>query len=127
MRKKTNTLESLKGEVMFRAINDYIARLNIQTDQEVYDAMNEFLSKAKTVSGYCINVNYNRYIVDIKLKKYSVTAADSLYRKFEMATAYPYSHISVRYNEDSRVRYRYVTCKENKAGVYMDVIISQDS
>lgn len=109
---------------MFRAVNDYIAKLHIGTDSEVYDKMTDFLTKDKKVDDFNINENYNRYIVDIKVNKYSVEMADELYRRFVMAVSYPYSHISVRYNEDNRVRYRFVTCKENKSGVYMDVIIS---
>ena len=110
---------------MFRAVNEYMAKLSIVTDEEIYAAMDTFLSKSKKVESFCINVNYNRYIVDIKMNKYTVAAADALYRKLVEATAYPYSHVSVRYNEDSRVRYRFCTCKENKDGVYMDIIISQ--
>ena len=110
---------------MFRAVNDYMAKLNIVTDDSVYQKMTEFLDKSSKVESFCINVNFNRYIVDIKMKKYSVDNADKLFRKFVEATAYPYSHVSVRYNEDSRVRYRFCTCKENKDGVYMDIIISQ--
>ncbi len=110
---------------MFRAINDYMAKLNITIDDDILRTMNEFLDKEKRVDNFCINVNYNRYIVDIRLKKYSVDSADEVFRSFVSATAYPYSHITVRYNEEERVRYRYCTCKENKSGVYMDVIISQ--
>lgn len=110
---------------MFRAINEYMAKLNIVTDEDLARLMNDYLAKQKNIDNFSINVNYNRYIVDIRMKKYSVNSADKTFRKFVSATSYPYSHISVRYNEDERVRYRYVTCKENKNGVYMDIIISQ--
>ena len=110
---------------MFRAINEYMAKLNIVTDADLARQMEEYLAKQKAVDNFSININYNRYIVDIRMVKYSVNSADKLFRKFVAATAYPYSHISVRYNEEKRVRYRYVTCKENKNGVYMDVIVSQ--
>ena len=109
---------------MFRAVNDYLAKLNIVTDPSLYDAMEDFLKKTKTVVDYSININYNRYIVDIKLDKYSISRADKFFRRFEAAVAYPYSNISVRYNEVNRVRYRFATCREDKTGVYMDIIIS---
>ncbi len=109
---------------MFRVVNEYMAKLSIITDDSVKASMDEYLSKCELVDNYCININFNRYIVDIRMKKYSVDNADKLFREFVSATAYPYSHISVRYNEDVRVRYRLCTCKENKEGVYMDVIIS---
>ena len=112
---------------MFRVVNEYISKLNIATDSEVYDRMEAFLKSKAQVVDYSINVNYNRYIVDVKMKKYTVGSADKLYRSFEAAVCYPYSHISVRYNEENRVRYRLVTCREDKHGVYMDIIFSDYS
>ncbi len=109
---------------MFRIVNDYLSKLNIVTDPDIYDALKKFLDKSKSVSNYSINENFNRYIVDIKLSKYTVILADVFYRKLEAAIAYPYSHISVRYNEENRVRYRFASCQEDKTGVYMDIIIS---
>ena len=111
---------------MFRVINDYMSKININTDDEMYSVMKDYLDESELIKRYSINVNFNRYIVDIKLHKYSVEASDQMFREFVSITAYPYSHISVRYNEGSRVTYRYVTCKENKSGVYMDIIISED-
>ena len=108
---------------MFRAVNDYLAKLNIRTDDDIRSTMEKFLVRQKSVKDFSINVNYNRYVVDITLNNFSVKRADTFYRKFEAAVTYPYSHISVRYNEDSRVRYRFATCRENKDGVYMDIII----
>ncbi|MBO4863014.1 MAG: hypothetical protein J5517_01475 [Eubacterium sp.] len=110
---------------MFRVVNEYISKLNISTDPEIYEKMETFLKSKAQVTGFSINVNYNRYIVDVKLKKYTVAIADKLYRSFEAAVCYPYSHISVRYNEENRVRYRLVTCREDKRGVYMDIIFSE--
>ena len=109
---------------MFRAVNEYMAKLNITTDAAAYEKMAEFLADDKRIAKNCIKVNYNRYIVDIRMNEYSVDAADKLFRDFVAATAYPYSHITVRYNEEKRVRYRYSTCNEDKTGIYMDVIIS---
>ena len=54
---------------MFRAINEYLAKINVVTDQSMYEAMSSFLEKTKLVDNFSINVNYNRYIVDIKMKK----------------------------------------------------------
>ena len=78
---------------MFRAVNDYMAKLNIVTDDAVRDKVQDFLDKSSKVDNFSINVNYNRYIVDIRMTKYSVSASDKLFRKFIEATAYPYSHI----------------------------------
>lgn len=109
---------------MFRAINEYMAKLNIITDDSIKNLMDEYLSKNDHILNYSINVYYNRYVVDIRIKDYSVELADVIFREFVLYTAYPYSHVSVRYNEGKRVRYRYVTCKEDKTGVYIDFIVS---
>ena len=109
---------------MFRAINEYMAKLNIVTDDGIRCLMDGYLSDNEDIQNYSINVYYNRYVVDIHLKDYSVDRADKMFREFVFETAYPYSHVSVRYNEGKRVRYRYVTCKEDKTGVYIDFIVS---
>ena len=109
---------------MFRAINEYMAKLNIITDDSVRDLMDDYLGNNDLILNYSINVYYNRYVVDLRIKDYSVEFADDIFRNFVLKTAYPYSHISVRYNEGKRVRYRYVTCKEDKTGVYIDFIVS---
>ena len=108
---------------MFRAVNDYLAKINIVTDSVIRDAAAGFLEKSESVDSFTINESVNRYIVDIRMVKYSVDLADKLFREFISAVAYPYSHISVRYNEEARVRYRFASCKEDKTGTYMDVII----
>ena len=108
---------------MFRVINEYMSKLNINTDDEIFEKVEAFF-KDEEVKSHSVNISFNRYIVDIHLVDYSIDIADGMFRRFVDATAYPYSHITVRYNEKNRVRYRYVTCKENKNGVYMDVIIS---
>ena len=109
---------------MFRVINEYLAKVNIDTDDELKDKIEDFMSKDKNVKKFCINENFNRYILDIKLEKFSVKKADTDFRKLINAIAYSYSHMSVRYNEGDRVRYRFVTCKEDKSGVYIDIIYS---
>jgi hypothetical protein len=109
---------------MFRAINEYMAKLNIITDDSIRNLMDEYLGKNDHILNYSINIYYNRYVVDMRIKDYSVELADNIFREFVFYTAYPYSHISVRYNEGKRVRYRYVTCKEDKTGVYIDFIVS---
>ena len=108
---------------MFRAVNDYLAKIQIVTDNGIREAASDFLDKSESVDSFTVNESFNRYIVDIRMVKYSVENADKLFREFISAVAYPYSHISVRYNEEARVRYRFASCKEDKTGTYMDVII----
>ena len=40
---------------MFRAINEYLAKINVVTDQSMYEAMSSFLEKTKLVDNFSIN------------------------------------------------------------------------
>ena len=42
---------------MFRAVNDYMAKLNIVTDDAVRDKVQDFLDKSSKVDNFSINVN----------------------------------------------------------------------
>lgn len=109
---------------MFRAFNEYIGKINLILDQTLIDRLIESVQDDENTKNVTVNVSFNKYIVDIRLNDFSVELADRLFRKLVCETAYPYSHISIRYNENTRVKYRFATCKEDKNGVYMDVVYS---
>ena len=109
---------------MFRAFNEYLGRINLVLDQNVVDKGVDMTHDDENTVSVTVNVSFNKYIVDIRLKEFSVELADQLFRKLVTESAYPYSHISIRYNENTRVKYRFATCKEDKSGVYMDVVYS---
>jgi len=110
---------------MFRVVNEYISHVNLITDTELESRLRDFLGELTELRKYSLNSVYNRYVLDIRLKKFSVELSDKLYRDIERVAAYSYSHISVRYNEGDRVRYRFVTCRESRDGVCMDVIFDK--
>ncbi|MCR5147719.1 MAG: hypothetical protein K6C35_02000 [Eubacterium sp.] len=109
---------------MFRIINQYLANVNINTNPEIKSKVDIYLHDREDIEKYCINENFNKYIVDIRMKNFSVDNADMLFRDFITHISYAYSAMHVRYNEGVRVRYRYVTSKEDKSAVYMDIVIS---
>lgn len=109
---------------MFRVMNEYLSKVQLVTDRSMQEVMERFLKDSTKVEKSCINLNYNKYIVDIKLSAFTVEQADVCFREFLTAVAYPYSAMWVRYNEGKMVRYRFVTSKEDKQAVYMDVIFS---
>ncbi len=109
---------------MFRVINDYLSKVQLFVSQDIYDKMNTLLKDNKKIAKYSINVSFNNYIVDITLKKFSVEVASQEFKAFSQAMEYEYSSMYVRYNEGDRVRYRFVTTKEDKKAIYMDVIFS---
>lgn len=109
---------------MFRVINDYMEKVKLQSDDRIRGMFEEYLKNCSSVEKYTISVNYNRYVIDVRLKNFSVEKAAKLFDGFNSAVAYPYSALHVRFNEGKCVRYRFITCKENKEGYYCDIVIS---
>lgn len=109
---------------MFRVINEYLNKITLKSDNEIFEKISEAVKGIKEVQKYTVTVNFNSYVVDIKMKKYTVQGASRVFEALTGTVAYPYSSLHVRYNEGSCVRYRFVTCKENKEGIYCDIVIS---
>ena len=109
---------------MYRVMNDFLAKVNLKLDERFAQKADLFLADLPEVEKYCINVNYNKYVVDVHLAKFTVEEADEIYCALVKVVRFPYSHMSLRYNEGNCVRYRFVTCSETKEAVYMDVILS---
>lgn len=111
---------------MFRVMNDYMKEIKLQVSEQFYNTIKECLENSPAVASYCITVNFNRYIADIKLKDYSIEEAGSVYQTLAGCIACPHSEFSVRYNEGRAVRYRYATCNENKEGYYCDIVFGPE-
>ncbi|MBR1507372.1 MAG: hypothetical protein IJ619_05170 [Eubacterium sp.] len=109
---------------MFRVINDYLSKVQLSVDNDTYNRMDRYLKDNKKIKKHSINVSFNNYIVDITLSKFSVEEASKEFKNFSEFMTYDYSSMFVRYNEGDRVRYRFVTCREDKKAIYMDVIFS---
>ena len=109
---------------MFRVMNEYLAKVRLEIDQRFSRQVDLFLSDRKDVTKYCINISYNKYVVDVHLKKFTIETADRLFFDLTARIAFPYSHMSLRYNEGTQVRYRFVTCNEEKQAFYMDLVLS---
>lgn len=109
---------------MFRVINEYLGKVNLQANDEIYGLIKNCLDECKNVKLHTVTVNFHRYVVDIKLKKYSVEEAVKVFNYFNNIVSYDYSSMHVRFNEGKCVRYRYITSKEDKNAFYCDIIIS---
>ncbi len=109
---------------MFRLMNNYMREINLVVNADTKAMMDTVLRKSDLIEHFCITINFNRYIVDIKLKNYSVQEAKMHFDDFSNNIKYPYSDMTVRYNEGKLVRYRFASCKENKEGFYCDIIYS---
>ena len=109
---------------MFRVFNEYIKNIHLSAAPEIECAFNHYLADCKGIESYCVTIHYNRFVVDVRLNKYGLEQAQKQFQKMTEAVGYPYSQMSVRFNEGSVVRYRYASCKEDKTGFYCDVVYS---
>ncbi|MBQ8412455.1 MAG: hypothetical protein IJX12_02470 [Lachnospiraceae bacterium] len=109
---------------MYRVINEYLNKIDLQDNEDIYKKLYSCGKDIPGVGECTVTVHFKRYIVDIRLKKYSVDKAAKVFNQFNEEVSYPYSSMYVRFNEGSCVRYRYITSKEDKKGFYCDIVIS---
>ena len=109
---------------MFRVFNEYIKYLQPSVEPEIECAFNHYLADCKGIRDYCVTIHHNRFVVDIKLAKFSLDQAEKQFAKMSAAVGYPYSEMHVRFNEGNVIRYRYASCKEDKTGFFCDIVYS---
>lgn len=109
---------------MYKVINEYTSKVNLQANDAIYNRINNYLKDITEIKKLSISVNFNRYVLDIKLHNYSVDLASRLFNNINSNISYSYSSFFVRFNEGSCVRYRYLTSNENKDAIYCDIIFS---
>ena len=109
---------------MFRVINEYLNKVNICDNEDIYNLLTDFLDNCDMIEKYSIKVDFKRYTVNIKLKDFNVENYVICFDRFSNAVSYPYSEMHVRFNEGKCIRYRYITSKENKDAFYCDIIIN---
>lgn len=109
---------------MVSVMNDYVSKINLSADAMTKGILHTALQEQQDVENSSILIKSNRYIVDIHLHDFSVEKAVAIMNQFMERTRYHYSAFFIRFNEGSRVRYRYASCKEDKEGYYCDVVIS---
>lgn len=109
---------------MFKVINEYMNKINLQVSDVIYKRLVDFLSHEEGIVKYTITVNFMRYNIDIRLENYSVEETTRIFNRFNESISYPYSSLHVRFNEGKCVRYRYITCKEDRNGFYCDILLS---
>ena len=109
---------------MYKVINEYTAKVNLQANTEIYNRITKLLQDIASIKSFSVSDSFNRYVLDRKLKKYSVEQASKVFNKINTDLSYAYSSLFVRFNEGKCVRYRYITSCENKSAIYCDIIFS---
>lgn len=108
---------------MLSVMNDYVSKIRLTTNEITKGILNSSLAEHPNVNDCKIQIKANRYIVDIKLKVFSIEKATAVMNFFMEHTGYHYSSFYLRFNEGNMVRYRFASCKEDKEGFYCDVVI----
>lgn len=108
---------------MISVMNEYISNIHMLVDDVTKSILNAALMEQSNIEKKSIIIKSNRYIVDIKLKNYSMENAISIMNHFMEQTRFHYSAYYIRFNEGNMIRYRYASCRENKDGFYCDVVI----
>jgi len=109
---------------MYKVINEYTAKVNLQANDEIYNRIISFLDNIKEIKSVSVSESFNRYVLDIKLKNYTVEKASDVFNKINIGLSYAYSSLYIRFNEGKCVRYRFITSKENKDALYCDIIFN---
>jgi hypothetical protein len=98
--------------------------VNVSVDEALRCRLEHFLEEDGQTVKSTITMNYSKYVVDIVLDEFTVEHADICFRELVSAVAYPYSSLWTRYNEGDRVCYRFLTSREDKTAVYMNIMFS---
>ena len=109
---------------MISVMNEYINQINLSSDDITKAVLDAALVEQKSIATHSILIKSNRYIVDIRLKEFSIENAVTTMNHFMENCRYHYSAFFIRFNEGNLVRYRFASCKENRDGFYCDVMIS---
>lgn len=109
---------------MVSVMNEYVNNIKLLSDDVTKAIFDSTLNGQESIENYTILIKANRYIVDIRLKEFSVENAVVMMNHFMENSRYHYSAYFIRFNEGNLVRYRYASCRENKEGFYCDVMIS---
>jgi len=108
---------------MYRIINEYLSKMNMVANDEVRNRIESAVSDLEEISRYSLTEHFGRYMLDLRIEDYCVDSAGVVFQKVSNLIGYSYSSIFVRFNEGSCVRYRFLTSKENKDGIYLDIMI----
>lgn len=107
---------------MYKIINEYMSKINMLANEEITNRISDCLKEHESVRNFTLSVNFNHYILDIRIKDYTVEHVANVFADMQNSIAYPYSALYVRFNEGQCVRYRFITSKENKDGYYCDIV-----
>ncbi len=108
---------------MYKIMNAYMSQIQLQAGPELVQKLVDLVKTVKEIQTFSVTEHFKQFVIDLKLKDYSVEKAADVFSNLQKKIENPYSSFYLRYNEGNCVRYRFITCKENKHGIYCDFII----
>ena len=109
---------------MYKIMNAYMSKVQLQTGPELQLSLCVFVISIKEIKSFSVTEHFKQFAIDMKLESFSVDRAAAVFHELHGKNASPYSAFYVRFNEGRCVRYRFITCKEDKQGIYCDFIFS---
>ena len=101
---------------MYKIMNAYMSKVQLQTGPELQQRLCDIVNSIKEIKSFSVTEHFKQFAIDMKLESFSVDRAAAVFH--ELKSFY------VRFNEGRCVRYRFITCKEDKQGIYCDFIFS---
>ena len=105
-------------------MNAYMSKVQLQSGPELQQRLCDIVNSIKEIRSFSVTEHFRQFAIDMKLESFSVDRAAEVFHELQGKIASPYSSFFVRFNEGKCVRYRFITCKEDKQGIYCDFTIS---
>lgn len=109
---------------MYKIMNEYMSKVQLQSGPNLQQKLCDIVNSIKGIRKFSVTEHFRQFVIDMKLSSFSVEKATIVFHELQNKIACPYSSFYVRFNEGSCVRYRFITCREDKKGIYCDIIIS---
>ena len=109
---------------MYKIMNAYMSKVQLQTGPELQQRLCDIVNSIKEIKSFSVTEHFKQFAIDITLESFSVDRAAAVFHELQGKIASPYSSFYVRFNEGRCVRYWFITCKEDKQGIYCDFIFS---
>lgn len=109
---------------MYKIMNAYMSKVQLQSGPELQQRLCDIVNSIKEIKSFSVTEHFKQFAIDMKLESFSVDRAAAVFHELQGKIANPYSSFYVRFNEGRCVRYRFITCKEDKHGIYCDFIFS---
>ena len=102
---------------MYKIMNAYMSKVQLQSGPELQQRLCDIVNSIKEIKSFSVTEHFKQFAINMK-------KAAAVFHELQGKIASPYSAFYVRFNEGRCVRYRFITCREDKQGIYCDFIFS---